>query len=153
MRSHDNNNDFHGRKDVAGAGTEGSPLMYQEQNMRSSGPYRSRRGMIFGVCRGLAEHFDFSVFWMRVIFVVAFIMSGFWPAGLLYLLLGLLLKPAPVVPFANADDAEFYNSYASSRGMALSRLKRNFDSLDRRIQRIEAIVTAPEYDWDRRMNE
>jgi phage shock protein C len=36
--------------------------------------------------------------------------------------------------------------------MALHRLKKTFDSLDRRIQRMEGIVTAKEYDWDRRLN-
>jgi phage shock protein C len=37
--------------------------------------------------------------------------------------------------------------------MALHRLKRTYDNLDRRIQRMESIVTSREYDWDRRLNE
>jgi len=37
--------------------------------------------------------------------------------------------------------------------MALHRLKRTFDNLDRRIQRIESIVTARDYDWERRLRE
>ncbi len=37
--------------------------------------------------------------------------------------------------------------------MAIQRIKRVYDSLDRRIQRMEAIVTARDYDWDRRLNE
>jgi phage shock protein C len=35
----------------------------------------------------------------------------------------------------------------------LHRLKRTYDNLDRRIQRMEHIVTSREYDWDRRLNE
>jgi phage shock protein C len=34
--------------------------------------------------------------------------------------------------------------------MSVSRLKRKFDSLENRIRRMESIITAREYDWDRR---
>lgn len=37
--------------------------------------------------------------------------------------------------------------------MALNRLKRSFDNLDRRIRRMEHIVTTREYDWERKLNE
>ncbi len=109
--------------------------------------------MIFGVCKGLAEHFNVSVFWTRVVTIVAFIFSGFWSVGVLYILAALLMKPEPVLPIETEEAQEFYNSYVSSRTLALHRLKRTFENLDRRIQRIEGAVTAREYDWDRRLNE
>lgn len=117
------------------------------------GLYRARRGMLFGVCAGLADRFNLSVFWTRAIVLIGFIFTGFWPVGVAYLLAALLMKPAPVVAFDSVDDAEFYNSYAGSRSMAMSRVKRTYDGLDRRIQRMESIVTGKDYDWDRRMNE
>jgi len=125
----------------------------QDRREQGVGPYRSRHGIIFGVCRGLAEHLGFSVFWVRVLTVAAFLLSGFWPVGVLYIVLGLLMKPEPVLPLEGEADAEFYHCYASSRSLALQRLKRTYDSLERRIQRIEAIVTSPGYDWDRRFEE
>ncbi len=130
-------------------------MNYTNQDRRDSGvvPYRSRHGVIFGVCRGLAEHLGFSVFWVRVLVVAAFLFTGFWPVGVLYIVLGLLMKPEPVLPLRDDADAEFYHCYASSRSLALQRLKRTYDSLDRRIQRIESIVTSPGYDWDRRFEE
>ena len=118
-----------------------------------SGPYRSRSGLIFGVCKGLAEHLDFPVFWMRVLTVCAMLMTGLWPLVIAYFVAALLLKPEPVVAFLSEDDEEFYNSYASSRTLALHRLKRTFDNLERRIQRMESIVTARDYDWDRRLEQ
>lgn len=63
------------------------------------------------------------------------------------------MKPEPVMPLQTDADAEFYNSYVTSRSAALQRLKRTYDNLDRRIQRIEDIVTNREYDWDRRLSE
>jgi phage shock protein C len=117
------------------------------------GLYRSRSGLIFGVCKGIAEYLDFSVFWMRAIVVVATLFTGIWPIPVLYVVAALLMKPEPVLPLETESDREFYNSYVSSRTMALHRLKRTFDSLDRRLRRMESIVTAREYDWERRLNE
>jgi len=127
--------------------------MHEHSRVRSAMPYRSSSGVIFGVCQGLATHFDMSVFWLRILFVAGFFLSGIWPVGIMYILLALLMKPEPILPFETEDDAEFYNTYTTSRTMALHRLKRTFDTLDRRIQRIEDIVTARDYDWDRRLNE
>ncbi|HQE75776.1 MAG TPA: PspC domain-containing protein, partial [Candidatus Hydrogenedentes bacterium] len=36
------------------------------------GLYRSRHGFLFGVCRGLAEYFDLSLFWLRAIVLGTF---------------------------------------------------------------------------------
>ena len=124
---------------------------YNSERPRS--PNRARNGMIFGVCKGIARYLDFSVFWFRVIIVVLTILTGLWAGIGLYLIAALLMKPEPVLPLETDDDAEFYNSFTSSRHMALMRLKRTFDRLDRRIQRMEGIVTNQEYDWDRRLNE
>jgi phage shock protein C len=118
-----------------------------------NGLYRSRRGLILGVCKGLAEYFDLSVTGTRMLACIVLVFSGVWPAVVLYFLAALLMKPEPVLPLKTEEEQEFYNSYASSRRMALHRLKRTYDNLDRRIQRIESIVTSREYDWDRRLNE
>ncbi len=117
----------------------------------SSRIYRSRRGVILGVCRGLAEHLDVSVFWVRMIAVVILISTGFWPVAGLYLLAALILKPEPVLPLQTAGEQDFYNSYAHSRAHALDRLRHTFGQLDRRIRRMESVVTNREYDWERRL--
>ncbi len=136
-----------------GTARTGRSTMSRHYEPQTRGIYRSRNGVIFGVCQGFAEYLDVSVFWTRVIAVLLFFFTGIWPVLGLYILAALLMKPAPVVPFQSAQDAEFYNSYTSSRTMALQRLKRTFDNLDRRIQRIESIVTARDYDWERRLHE
>jgi len=115
--------------------------------------YRSRDGMICGVCKGIAEYLDFSVFWLRVIFLVVLFMGGFFPPVVVYFIAAILMKPEPVIPFSDIEDQEFYNSYVSSRSMALHRIKRTYDNLDRRIRRIEDIVTAKDYEWESRLHE
>ena len=118
---------------------------------RKGGPYRARDGMILGVCAGLADYFDMSVFWIRVIAVVVMLVTGLWPIVGIYFVAALLMKPAPVMPLRTEADEEFYNSFTSSRRMALHRLERTYERLDRRIRRMEGIVTQREYQWRQRL--
>lgn len=127
--------------------------MMHTYERRRGGIYRSRNGMIFGVCKGLADHFNVSVFWTRVVAVGILLFTGVWPIVVIYLVAAVIMKPEPVLPIETEEAQEFYNSYVSSRTLALHRLKRTFDNLDRRIQRMESTVTAREYDWERRLNE
>jgi phage shock protein C len=116
------------------------------------GIYRSRHGAIFGVCRGVAEHFDFSVFWVRTIAVILLIFSGVGPALVVYLLAALIMKPEPAIPIASADEQEFHDRYTSSRHEAAQRLKRRYETLEQRIRRMEDVVTTREYDWESRLS-
>ncbi len=120
---------------------------------RGGGPYRSRSGMFLGVCKGIATHYDFSLFWVRFLTVMATIFSGFWPMVLLYVIAALLMKREPILPLENESEKEFYTSYTASRAGAIGRLKRTYESLERRLRRLEDSVTAREYDWQRRFNE
>ncbi|MBN2123787.1 MAG: envelope stress response membrane protein PspC [Deltaproteobacteria bacterium] len=126
--------------------------MSRLQDILRGGMYRSRNGMILGVCRGIADTFDFSVFWARSIALVLFLFSGFWPVMVLYFAAALLMKPEPVIPIQTEDEQEFYDSYVHSRRAALERIRRRYSNLERRIQRMEHTVTSPEFDWDDRMN-
>lgn len=127
--------------------------MSTPEGYHKAGPYRSRQGMIFGVCRGLAEYFQLSAAVLRVLVVIGFFCTGLWPVGAGYVIAAFLMKPEPVLPLSNDADAEFYNSYTTSRGMAIARLKRTYDRLDRRIQQMESIVTAKDFDWERRLDD
>ncbi|KAB2888480.1 MAG: envelope stress response membrane protein PspC [Desulfobulbaceae bacterium] len=116
------------------------------------GLYRSRDGVLLGVCRGVAEYFDLSVFWVRMAVVIVFLLSGFWPVLGIYLAAALLMRPNPVRPIENEDEQEFYDSYVHSPRSAAQRLRRQFENLERRIRRMESKVTGKDYDWERRFN-
>jgi len=100
----------------------------------------------------MAEHFDFSVFWMRAIVVIFLFVTGFWPIVALYFIAALLMKPEPVIPIQTEEEQEFYDSYLHSQKGASDRLKRRYDNLERRIQRMEDHVTTREFDWENRLN-
>lgn len=114
--------------------------------------YRSRDGMIFGVCKGIARYAEVKTFWIRFAALIALVMTGFWPMVLIYIVAAIFIKPQPVIEPKNTEDWEFYQTFASNRGIALRRLKEKLDTLERRTQRVENVVTSPKYSWERRLD-
>ncbi|NLZ68232.1 MAG: PspC domain-containing protein [Spirochaetales bacterium] len=64
--------------------------------------YRSKlmrvpHGVIFGICEGLARRLDIPVSIVRIITIILFVSTGFFPTGLVYCLLALLLPVGPSI--------------------------------------------------------
>jgi len=126
--------------------------MRRFEKILRGGLYRSRNGIILGVCKGIADYFDFSVFWARVITLVLLFFTGFWPVMILYFVAALLMKPEPVIPIETDEEQEFYDSYVHSHRGATDRLKRRYENLERRIRRMEDHVTGREFEWENKLN-
>jgi phage shock protein C len=111
--------------------------------------YRNpRRGMVFGVCAGIADYFGFDLTVTRVIVVIAAIFS--LPIVFVaYLLLGLLLPRRPLAPegFDQVDPVQ--RQVRSSPHDTLSGVRYRFRDLDARLQRLEKYVTSNRYKLDR----
>jgi phage shock protein C len=121
-------------------------------SMSGSGLYRSRSGVIMGVCRGLADYFDVSVFWIRAIAVILFIFTGFWPVVGIYFLAALLMKSESVKITATGSNHKAGSRYRCMRNGTAERLKRKWKHLEKRIRRMEDKVTSREFDWDSRFH-
>ncbi len=141
------------REERRAARREGRTMRRHGSGERQTTLYRSRTGMICGVCKGIAQYYGFSIFWTRVLFVIAACSTAWTMLPIvLYIVAAMVMKPEPVLPLESEEDEEFYQSYSGSRTMALHRLKRTYDNLNRRIQRLENTVTARDFDWDERLN-
>jgi phage shock protein C len=116
--------------------------MSRFDKLRKSGLYRSRNGILLGVCKGLADYLGFSVHGVRAILIICLILSGFWPIMGLYFLAALIMKPEPAIPVMSEPD----------RKGAVERLKRRYENMERRLRHMEDAVTTREFDWDRRLN-
>jgi phage shock protein C len=114
--------------------------------------YRSRKGIIMGVCRGFAQYFDFNIFWVRVTTLILFFISGIWPITVLYFLAALVMKLEPVIPAESDDEQAFYDDHIYSGRQTVGRIRRKYEALERRICHLEDSVTGKEFDWNRRMN-
>ena len=74
-------------------------MMRRHYRTYKKGIYRSRNGLLLGVCRGIAEYFDFSIFWTRTIAIIIFFLTGFWPVIGVYLIAAFLMKREPLVSY------------------------------------------------------
>jgi phage shock protein C len=122
---------------------------YAELRLREL--YRSRSGLLLGVCKGLARFLDVPVFWVRVAVLVVTPFTGVWPMVAAYLIAGFLIKPEPVLTPDSDEERAFYDDYVASRTNAIRRVKHRFDRIDRRIRRLEDHITSREYDFERRL--
>lgn len=114
--------------------------------------YRSRNGVVCGVCRGLADYSNLRVGWVRFFTLLLLFLTGIWPTVILYVIACLLMKPEPVLPLENEFQQDFYDNYVSSRSRTLRDLKRRFSNLDRRMCRMEDRVTSRDFEWEQRLN-
>ena len=135
--------------------------------------YRSNDGKLLGVFKGIAESLGWKCSLTRVIGVMVLLsVAGALGAeglkvtalvaGFFYLLLALLMQPPrqsatlsdPMSPVGRSVPPSLppqrYPGFNRPR-VDLAQLDRQLDGLNRRIQRMETIVTDREYDWNRRM--
>ncbi len=116
------------------------------------GLYRSRNGVILGVCRGVADYFDFSVFWIRAIAVILFICTGFWPIVGVYILAALLMKSDPARSDGRNSKPRAGGRHHCSGNDTADRLRRKWKRLEKRIRNMEDKVTSREFDWNSRFH-
>ena len=124
--------------------------MTRYSRMSRRGLYRSRNGVLLGVCRGVADYFDFSVFWIRATAVILFICTGFWPIVGVYILAALLMKSDAVRSNASQSKPKAGGRHRCTRNDAAERLKRKWKHLEKRIRNMEDKVTSREFDWNSR---
>lgn len=119
-----------------------------------------RRGWLSGVCVGLAEFFDWNVKLVRVVFVAAFIISGFFPVGLIYLALWYLMDDADAAPAPRSERPRYRDasaaSFSSSRSYGTpprssEDVKARFTRLEERLRNMEACVTSEDFELRREL--
>ena len=126
--------------------------MSRYNSMARRGLYRSRNGVILGVCRGVADYFDFSVFWIRATAVILFICTGFWPIVGVYILAALLMRSDPAKSGASQSKPGPGGRHRCTRNDTAERLRRKWKHLEKRIRKMEDKVTSREFDWNSRFH-
>ena len=112
-------------------------------------PFRrsADRAVIAGVCAGLADYFGFNLKVTRLLAVIALFMAP--PFTIITYLGAALLIPSAHDPERQPDhDPKFEQALRSSPRQTLTDVKRRFQSLDRRLARLERYVTSSRFDLD-----
>ena len=106
--------------------------------------YRNpRRGLIRGVCAGIADYFGTEPWIIRLI--VLFALFIFTPATLIaYILAAIFLAPAPERLYGSHDEETFWRGVRTGPAQTFSALRHRFRELEHRLRDMEAYVTSPE---------
>ena len=126
--------------------------MSRYSRMSRRGLYRSRNGVLLGVCRGVADYFHLSVFWIRATAVILFICTGFWPIVGVYILAALLMKSDPAGSGGSESKPRAGGRHHCHGNDAAERLRRKWKHLEKRIRKMEDKVTSREFDWNSRFH-
>jgi phage shock protein C len=111
--------------------------------------YRNpRRGMIFGVCAGIAEYFGFDLTITRVVVVFTALFAFPMICGA-YVVLAFLL-PSKQYAGTERDAVDpVQRQVRASPHDTLASVRYRFRDLDARLQRLEKYVTSNRYKLDR----
>jgi phage shock protein C len=121
---------------------ERKKTMGSYNSLPKRGLYRSRNGILLGVCRGMADYFDFSVSWIRVAVLILFIFTGFWPVVGLYILAALLMKSEPASDARTGFKENSGRRFRRAEYDTAERLRRKWQHLEKRIRKMEEKVTS-----------
>lgn len=97
------------------------------------------RGWVAGVCAGLAEFLDWNVRIIRLLFIAGFIFGGFFPAGVLYLVLWYLMEPE----YGSSRAAQSWRRYRRHRRHSHWRVDRTADEDDEGDESEEPVRSNP----------
>lgn len=124
---------------------------YEGEFVRSPNPTRFYRSphekVIGGVCGGLGERFGWDPVLVRVAAVLLLFLSGFFPVGLIYVVVMILTPYAPREYMRNIDPEEgaFWRGVSDRPRATFSQMKYTFMDLEDRLQKMERKVTSDEW--------
>lgn len=106
-----------------------------------------QRGVIAGVCAGIAEYFDWNVRLLRAAIVIIAVFTAVFPFIVAYLVLWYVMDP--LSPTEAAASASGEPGPGSVRPTPMSEVRARFARLDERLRHIEECVTDREFDLRR----
>ncbi len=112
----------------------------------------SRRGMIKGVCAGLADYFGIETWVVRLIALVCLFVFPV-PAVVAYVIAAVLLPKRPERLYRNDAEEGFWRGARTDPKRTFSELRHRFRSLEQRLRRMESYVTSREFDLKREIDD
>jgi len=107
--------------------------------------------MLGGVCAGFADYFGLNLRITRILTAVGFLAM---PMTILaYIAIVFLIPAGSSNGRASRVDADFRRGLRSSPSQTMSDVRGRFQSLDRRLARLEKHVTSSRYQLDKELSE
>ena len=123
---------------------------------RSQGLYRdTERGILGGVCAGIAKYLGVEPWIIRVAFVAIALLGSVFIPLIVYIVLVFVLNPEPDhasdwdIPDDDAESRSPYAAIRSSPRLGLRVVSADVRELELRLRRMERYVTSPKYNLDK----
>ena len=118
----------------------------------TSGRYRlwrnPDRGIIAGVCAGIADYIGVEPIIVRLLALLALFLF-FPPTIAAYIILALVLRPKPPALYASPDEEAFWRSVGTAPAGTLHSLNRKFADLEARLGQMESQVASGDFELHR----
>lgn len=111
--------------------------------------YRDRRrGVILGVCAGIADYFGVSTFVVRAGALIGLFVFTV-PFFLAYLLAAALIPRKPEGLYSSGEEETFWRSVRTEPRQTVRELRHKFREMERRMRQMESWVTSREFKLNR----
>ena len=110
------------------------------------------RGIIAGVCAGIADYLGIEPIVLRLVAVLCLIFF-FPPTIVVYLILAIVLRPKPPALYASADEEAFWRGVGTAPADTLHSVKRKFADLEARLGYMESQVTSGDFELHRKFRD
>ncbi len=110
------------------------------------------RGIIAGVCAGIADYIGAEPIVVRIV-AVAGLVFFFVPTIGAYLILALALPPKPPTLYASRDEESFWRGVNTAPADTLGALKGKFRGLEERLGRMESQVASGDFELHRKFRD
>ena len=110
------------------------------------------RGVIAGVCAGIANYIGTEPIVVRLVAVLGLIFF-FPPTVIAYVILAVVLQPKPRAFYASAEEEAFWRGVNTAPTDTLGALKAKFRDLEDRLGQMEGQVTSGEFELHRKFRD
>ncbi len=110
------------------------------------------RGILAGVCAGIADYAGIEPIVVRIAAVAGLI---FFPIPTLvgYLILAVALRPKPPALYESRDEEAFWRGVNTAPTDTFQSLRHKFRDLEERLRRMESQVTSADFDLHRKFQD
>ena len=106
------------------------------------------RGIIAGVCAGIADYISVEPIVVRLVVVLGLIFF-FPPTIVAYVILAVVLRPKPPALYASPDEEAFWRGVGTAPADTLHSLRRKFADFEARLGQMESQVASGDFELHR----
>ena len=112
----------------------------------------TERGILAGVCAGIADYAGIEPVIVRIA-AVAGLIFFFVPTIVAYLILAVALRPKPPALYESRDEEAFWRGVNTAPTDTFQSLRSKFRDLEERLRRMEGQVTSGDFELHRKFRD